>query len=501
MNNEVTTYNVLIKIKSFLITLFFVLSVLLFSSVSVLSKLILLSILFIIFLASFFLNIINLESLLKKEIYIFFLLIIYLAFNTFLVSKVRFESKVELVNYMFYFFSFLIFFFLASSDKNKLTKDIMWGILFVEVFIFIFYIFYKEVAIYFFVYNPNILSGWCLISWLFNFFILKKYKIYKLSFISLLLASILIFLSKSFSAIFIIVSFLLFFYLKKYPLVILSVLILLISFGVVSNFDSFLDRIVWNIIGVRVFFNNFLSGVGLGNFKFLYQMQNLNLPLLPQTATTFVHNYFLHMSAEGGIIWLFLFLSFIYLVFKNGIRIKEWEFFVPLVGILFQNIVDYNLIIPQNSLIFYIFCSAICGEKNNLTNKKKQSIVSFCIFFLIFIFFVLYILKMQKVLVLLDNETTADLKKVTAIDETCWYAYKKLALSYFNKRDLKDAETNFLNVIKNNPFDSESYLYLAIIYKHFKQSNIAYYFLNQAIKMAPKKSMEYIKYFNTSKLL
>ncbi len=495
--NHSYQYTFLFKINSFLTVIFLILSVLLFSGVSILSKLILLSILFIIILLCFFRNCLSFSIMFKKiEFYIFALLNFYLAVNTYLISKVKFDSKIEFINYSLYFFTFLAFYFLASSKKEQLIKEITFGFLFVQFFVIFLYIFYKDFGVYFFVYNPNILSGWCLISWLFNFEIIKKNKSLKIiSLINLLISTFLIFLLKSFSAVFTIIFVLLFSFLKK-PFLIVIVGFLLICLGIIFNFKSFLDRIIWSIIGVRVFLDNLLFGVGLNNFKFVYQMYSLNLPL-SSTATTFVHNYFLHMLVEVGIVWFLLFFIFVYLIFEKGLKSKKLEFVLPLYGILIQNLFDYNLIIPQNGILFFIFCACIFADENKIDREENK--ISFLLFILFFLFWFLYVSKIQKNLVFLDSDNPTKLQKVVKLDKSCWYAYKKLALNYFIQKDYKSSELNFINAIKSNPFDSESYFYLAIIYKNLEDLDKAYSCLKKAVEIYPKISNKYIKSFNTIK--
>lgn len=495
--NHSYQYDLLFKINSFLIVLFLTLSVLLFSGVSILSKLILLSILFVIILLCLFSNCLILNVILKKiEFYIFILLNFYLTINTYLISKVKFESKIEFINYSLYFFVFLTFYFLASSKKEQLVKEIIFGFLFVQFFLIFLYIFYKDFGIYFFVYNPNILSGWCLISWLFNFEIIKKNKSLKtISLANLLISTFLVFLLKSYSAVLIIIFVLLLNFLEK-SFLIAIIGFLLICIGIIFNFKSFLDRVIWNIIGLRVFLDNLLFGVGLNNFKFVYQKYSFNLPL-SSTATIFIHNYFLHMLVELGIFWFLLFFIFIYLVFKNGLKNKNLEFTLPLAGILIQNLFDYNLIISQNSILFFIFCACIFANECKI--EKKESKVSSLLFILFFLFWFLYVLKIQRNLMFLDSNNPIKLQEVVRLDKSCWYGYKKLALNYFMQKDYKNSELNFINAIKNNPFDSESYFYLAVIYKNSGDLNKAYSYLKKAVEIYPKISEKYIKLFQTIK--
>lgn len=467
-------------INNFLIASFFLASVFLFSSVSATSKLVLFTILFFL--------VVNLILLVFKEginlgsdntlFFAFLFFLIYILINTFFFSKILFESKSEHLNFVLYFISFYIF----STLEDEIDKTLN-SCFFIVLVIFIFFYFVVgEEIIYFFTYNPNIFSGYCLFIFLFSLLSLKHQKLNIFVVLNLVFSFMFLVLLKNFSGMFISLFFLSLVFVKK-KLYFYVLLTICLTLAVIFNFSSFFDRLIWFLIGFKVWVNNLFFGVGLGNFKFYYQQYSVGLPLT-STATLFVHNYFLQILTELGVfggffLFLILFLSFLSVDKKD-------KYLYPVLGILIHNLIDYNLIIPQNGILFFSFLG--------LMSKKKPRHKKFLFIFknLIVIFLITYGIynsfKILRVMNLLKNYNFIDAIK---IDKTCWYAYKKIAEDEFNKKNFEKAKEYFLKTIRFNPVDADSYLYLSVIEFKRQQRKQAYKNFKKAIILNPKAAERY----------
>lgn len=486
--NFFSSFLIFKTINNFLIILFFFSSVYLFSGVSAMSK----SFLFVILFFLFFNNL-YIMKVFKKNIslqnndrlfFIFLSFLTYLLINTFFLSKVPFESKFEFLNFILYFISFYIF---SVIDRYELEKILQIVFFLILSSFFSFYFIFGEKIIYFFVYNPNIFSGYCLVVFLFSFFSFRKN--FKLSFFpisNLLLSLTFLIFFKNLTSLFIVLFFLIFsFFKKKYLILIIFGLCLLGLLAVVFNFSSFFDRLIWIFIGLKVWLDNFITGVGLGNFKFFYQKYSIGLPST-STATLFVHNYFLHILTELGIlggILLFLIFFFSFFIEIN----KENKIFIyPILGILFQNLVDYNLIIPQNGVLFFSFLGLVSKS------QTKNTSVLFLFKNLIIVFLIVYGIynsfKLSKVINLLKE---GNFKESVKLEKTCWYAYRKIAESDFYEKNFERAEEYFLKAIRFNPLDADSYLYLSTINFKKQRKKQGYEYFKKAIILNPKAAKKY----------
>ncbi|MCS7227484.1 MAG: hypothetical protein NZ839_00785, partial [Endomicrobia bacterium] len=322
--------------------------------------------------------------------------------------------------------------------------------------------------------------------------------------INLVLSTVLLLVVKNFSSWFVVIMFLLVICIKNF-FVLVFVLCSLIITGVVVNPVSFFDRLTWFTIGWRMWNDNFLFGVGLGNFKWFYPQYVINVPFLPSMGTIFAHNYFIQMSAETGVVWLMLFFLMIYLVLRSSLVLKDVKginkrYFLPLCGILLQNTVDYNLLIPQNNILFFIFLSLLISDIENIENRKFQQLkMNKNLYFLLIIFLcsysVLVSIKMEKIVRLLTTGSETNMMKVITEDKTCWYGYKQLGLFAFQKGEIKKAQQMLLKTIQNNPVEAESHFYLSMINFKLGDKKVAYKFLSNAVKLNPRNADKYVKLF------
>jgi len=128
------------KILSVIIIVFLIFVVLLFSSVSFVSKLILSFLLIIIFITSLYLLKGSLYFFNKNFLVVFFAILVflfYLFLNTYFISKIPFGSKTELLNFCFYTVTFFVFY--TVLELKSLYNEIIIGFLIVQTFLFLSY--------------------------------------------------------------------------------------------------------------------------------------------------------------------------------------------------------------------------------------------------------------------------------------------------------------------------------------------------------------------------
>ncbi len=167
--------------------------------------------------------------------------------------------------------------------------------------------------------DPNNLASYLLLSLFISLHL--SFKINKLFFFTAFLNFLGIMISLSRSAYLAITFFILFNFLflvifkKRFNLIktILFFSSLIFTYFFIfntSNDNSALSRLeLWGV-GVRMLFDNFLFGVGIGNSKFLFSNYVIGNLII---YNPYFHNLYLNIASELGIISLF---SFVYFIFK-----------------------------------------------------------------------------------------------------------------------------------------------------------------------------------------
>jgi len=118
-----------------------------------------------------------------------------------------------------------------------------------------------------------------------------------------------------------------------------------------------LDRLLWWWGALKMVCQRPLIGVGLGGFKTAYARYKLT-GLNP----SYPYNYFLQLAAEMGVVGLGVFLWFLFTVGKQiKFLFRDFKLFSVEVGalgsivaILSNNIIDYNLHVPANAILFWV---------------------------------------------------------------------------------------------------------------------------------------------------
>ncbi len=139
---------------------------------------------------------------------------------------------------------------------------------------------------------------------------------------------------------------------------------LLVYFGSqFSTNEAFFQRTQLMKASLLMIKDSPLSGVGLNNF--LVYLPNF----WPLTGFTYwlqpVHNIYLLIAAETGIVGLVIFLWFLFLTFKNLLKIGNWELEIALLAILLLGVTDhYWLTLQQTQLLLTLVLGLIWSSKN-----------------------------------------------------------------------------------------------------------------------------------------
>lgn len=236
----------------------------------------------------------------------------------------------------------------------------------------------KAIRVYGTLPHPNILAVFLFfLIFLLYFLWLKEnysFKRYLFLSVSLFLFCFALFLTYSRLIIFtLIISSIIYFLLsfrKNKKKIVFLFLILLFSFSLISFFawPEILSR--FNIssqeqsVGLRLFYAQIsfliiqeypLTGIGLGNFVWeIRMMLNLFYSWLHQP----VHNIYLLIASETGLIGLFFFFMFLYQLLRRFIKRKEFLLIALLFSFLFIGLFDHFFwTLQQGQLIFWILLS------------------------------------------------------------------------------------------------------------------------------------------------
>ena len=127
-----------------------------------------------------------------------------------------------------------------------------------------------------------------------------------------------------------------------------------------------------------------ILGWGLGTFPVVYpQFRSFYTNFFVNEA----HNDYLQLLTEMGLLGFATMIWFLVLVYRTALRkIAKWTSDVGsavtlacmlgLTGILIHSFIDFNLQIPANAAIFYVFCTTAAAQPLLLPSRKKRPIQS-----------------------------------------------------------------------------------------------------------------------------
>jgi len=126
-----------------------------------------------------------------------------------------------------------------------------------------------------------------------------------------------------------------------------------------------------------------ILGWGLGSFESVYpQFRSFYTNFLVDKA----HNDYLQLLAETGLVGFAIMIWFLVAALRRALpKIRNWPSdvngavalvaLIAISGILVHSLVDFNLEIPANALLFYVLCAVAAMEprfRNSRRNRKKR---------------------------------------------------------------------------------------------------------------------------------
>jgi len=131
--------------------------------------------------------------------------------------------------------------------------------------------------------------------------------------------------------------------------------------------------------GLRMFIKRPFVGWGLGTFPVVY-------PQFRSFYTTFfvneAHNDYLQLLVETGLAGFLIAAWFLVQLFRHAAaKLKNWTettsgaltaaALLGCIGILVHSALDFNLQIPANAALFYVFCTVAAAEPMQESNRKR----------------------------------------------------------------------------------------------------------------------------------
>ncbi|MFC1501617.1 O-antigen ligase family protein [Elusimicrobiota bacterium] len=345
------------------------------------------------------LNYYKIELSLKNEglWLLFFLAALLSAYKSTELSNVR--------NELFNLFDCLIIGYIASLIPLRIRKKLFYVPVFIGLWLSIILLFYffKNPANFFvsdkipyeFLINPNVLAGYLIICLPLSFIFWDKAYPKKDNYSHILLFILIfigIILTKSRTAIlisFFVSGFYLFKYNKefmKYYKILLIPSLMLLSLFIYLLFSvkgHFFHRISWWHAAVNMFADNFINGVGWGNFGNLYLVYRPSLSL----NSLYAHNIFLQMLAEIGLIGTMSFVLIVLRPFQKNIMENNPlnKYLLMAVGcFILYNLFNYSFYIPAIAILFWICIGSTV--KNSFTLRSKPILKPWILLILVLVF-------------------------------------------------------------------------------------------------------------------
>ena len=96
----------------------------------------------------------------------------------------------------------------------------------------------------------------------------------------------------------------------------------------------------------------------------------------------FAENEYLQLAIETGLVGIFIILVFVFILFKSFFYLLENSrgtlFLISLalmsvvMSCMLHNLVDYNLHIPANALLFFVYCALVFRLEKTVRETRKQ---------------------------------------------------------------------------------------------------------------------------------
>jgi len=254
-------------------------------------------------------------------------------------------------------------------------------------------------------------------------------------------------------------------------------------------------------------------GFGTGAVRYFYQKyqseilkKNQNLTFIK---TSYVHNDYLQITAEFGIIGLFLFvlfiISLIYFFDKNSylLDIKEYFFSIciisSLIFILCESFFNFPLFVLPSSAIFFI-CSGILYSiiiKYQIYLKENKFFSNvFLVSILIFITIIIayntkpIISNIYSAKALSEGKKNSPMEayyyqKAITINKNDYIASFNLGMHYFLKRDYENSIKYFKYALSIYPYSADAIYNIATIYKSIDEKKQSEEFFKKTLELYP----------------
>lgn len=289
----------------------------------------------------------------NTSLVVFLFFITYLFFNTF-TSKNLYSSFNEFLNY----FNYLVVFFVAlqfsPEDSKRLKKTTFYIGFFLSGIFLMQKLFLETNKLWATLPKQNILSAILVISFFITIELLinEKFKrVYLTGLVSILIA---LFLSKTVSVMLGFLAGVCFLlaktrFISEKKIYHITVLVFLLGAMVVSlpklSEPDVINRYFWWIAAFRMFLENPLVGVGVGNFERYITQYNFT-----DFHSMYAHNFYLQTLAETGLVGLLLFLILVFFILRD---LNNDFIFASVLYLLISNITDYPLHFPVIAIFLF----------------------------------------------------------------------------------------------------------------------------------------------------
>lgn len=336
-----------------------------------------LCILFLIFLRWYNLRRLNRASFLSRfnstpvlKILLIFALILYISY---IFAYDKFLARMELYNWINYIIIFLLMQFVFMEYKKYIITIFSFMGTVLSFIAISQYLYGKPASST--MNNPNIFAGYLLMIIPLGFY--QLFVVYKNRYSLILrictLASVLImiaaFLStRSWAAMFaLVLGSIIFIYLQRGKEIFIRYwyawLFAFIGFiylvGLKLSQKGAFHRIWWWQDSINIIKEHLLFGVGLGN----YSIVSVGKSALGDVHSLYVHNLYLQMASETGIISILIFVFLISLLLKKAIislaTAQDKIILLSIFSVLLYSFFDYSLIIPANAITFWVILGII----------------------------------------------------------------------------------------------------------------------------------------------
>ena len=279
--------------------------------------------------------------------------------------------------------------------------------------------------------------------------------------------------------------------------------------------DSFMGRFYIYHTSLKAFMSAPVFGHGIYSFQgvsgTLINLYNINI----FSTYTHAHNIFLNILVELGIVGLFIFLAFFFIVIKGPFYSNGFYFKIAILSFFLHNMYEYNFTAPPFQVLLAILSALIMKEKNEESDiiQFKGWVKKICLYLLLCFFVFVY---MPQVIGYLYSDRA---KKVeTNYKDLLYSAYFGYLLSgaqenlatyyekvYFssnkeNRQSSDTAEKYYLQALELDSLKGDLYIKIAKFYYRTGRESIAEEYLIKVINLFPYQPIykyEIAKYYRS----